>query len=73
MKKSYLTFKLLSDYFGTKQSNLTESEIVDFIINLIIDEVNDEDIDEAEQYKLLKELIFFAVDLEAIEEYLKDS
>jgi len=73
MKKSYLTYKLLSDYFGTKQSNLTECEIMDYIINLVIDEVNDEDVDEAEQYKLLKELIFFAVDLEAIEEYLKDS
>lgn len=70
--KSYLTYILMTRYLGTKQANYNQDEIINHIIEKIIQEVNDEDVDEKEQYSLLKELIFFAVDLETIEEYLKD-
>lgn len=70
--KSYLTYILMTRYFGTKQANYNQDEIVNHIIDKIIQEVNDEDIDEKEQYSLLKELIFFAVDLDALEDHLRD-
>ena len=70
--KSYLTYILMTRYFGTNQANYNQDEIVNHIIDKIIQEVNDEDVDEKEQYYLLKELIFFAVDLDAIEDHLRD-
>ncbi|QDP55096.1 MAG: hypothetical protein Unbinned8454contig1000_19 [Prokaryotic dsDNA virus sp.] len=69
--KSYLTYILMTRYFGTKQANYNQDEIVNHIIDKIIQEVNDEDVDEKDQYSLLKELIFFAVDLDALEDHLK--
>ena len=70
--KSYLTYILMTRYFGTKQANFNQDEIVNHIIEKIIQEVNDEDIDEKDQYSLLKELINFAVDLDALEDHLRD-